>query len=225
MLIYRDAIRNPDFWRNYRVNNEPIWLEWAKRLNSIAQAGITYSRQQYDIERYRQVQDICIEILNKYTEINHNKIRSLFTSEIGYQTPKIDVRAAIFKDERILLIREKIDGLWALPGGWADVDTSLREALVKEAKEEAGVDIDPKRIIAILDRRKHNKPPLPYGVYKIFVECDYISGSYIKNVETSESGFFTLDNLPPLSLGRNTKKQIELCFSVRKKEIHETLFD
>lgn len=207
------------------MNREPVWLDWAKKLNSIAQAGLTYSKSSYDLERYKQIQNISIDILNRYTDMDHQKIRNLFANEVGYQTPKIDVRAAIFKDDKVLMIREKIDGLWALPGGWADVDTSLKENLVKEAKEEAGVDINPKRIIAVLDRRKHNEPPLPYGVYKIFVECDYISGSFKNNVETYESGFFTLDTLPPLSLGRNTKKQIEMCFTVRQKEVHETVFD
>jgi ADP-ribose pyrophosphatase YjhB (NUDIX family) len=207
------------------MNREPVWLDWAKKLNSIAQVGLTYSKNSYDLERYKQIQNISIDILNRYTDLDRQIIHNLFANEVGYPTPKIDVRAAIFKYDKILMIREKIDGLWAIPGGWADVDTSLKENLLKEAKEEAGVDINPKRIIAVLDRRKHNEPPLPYGVYKIFVECDYISGSFKNNVETYESGFFTLDTLPPLSLGRNTKKQIEMCFAVRQKQVHETIFD
>lgn len=207
------------------MTNEPIWLIWAKKLTSIAQAGLTYSEDRYDLERYQQIQNIGIDILQHYTEIDQTKIRDLFANETGYLTPKVDVRAAIFKDDEILLIREKVDGLWALPGGWADIDTSLKETVIKESKEEAGVEIMPKRVIAVLDRRKHNKPPLPYGVYKIFVECEYISGSFQENTETSESNFFTLENLPPLSLGRNTKKQIEMCIAARKKESHEAIFD
>ena len=135
------------------------------------------------------------------------------------------MRAAIFRGTSILLIREKVDGLWSLPGGWADIDKSLRQNLKGEAKEEAGVDIEPRRIIAVLDRRIHNDPPLPFGIYKIFVECDYISGEFQDNVETYESGWFTVDDLPPLSAGRNTTDQIEMCFSVRKKKSHEALFD
>jgi ADP-ribose pyrophosphatase YjhB (NUDIX family) len=202
-----------------------MWLVWAKKLHTIAQAGLTYCENDYDLDRYRQIQDLSVDILHRYTETDHGKIRDLFLNEKGYATPKIDVRAAIFRGTSILLIREKVDGLWSLPGGWADIDKSLRQNLKREAKEEAGVDIEPRRIIAVLDRRNHNDPPLPFGIYKIFVECDYITGEFQDNVETYESGWFTVDDLPPLSAGRNTTDQIEMCFSVRKKKIHEALFD
>jgi ADP-ribose pyrophosphatase YjhB (NUDIX family) len=205
--------------------DEPQWLSWAKKLHSIAQAGLTYCDNGYDLDRYRQIQDLSVDILNRYTGIDHGRIRDLFLNDTGYVTPKIDVRAAVFREGDILLIREKVDDMWSLPGGWADIDKSLRQNLIKEAKEEAGVDIEPRRIIAVLDRRNHNEPPLPFGIYKFFVECDYIAGEFKANVETYESGWFTLDNLPPLSIGRNTKDQIEMCFSVRKKKTHETLFD
>lgn len=205
--------------------DEPMWLVWARKLQSIAQAGLTYSKNTYDLDRYRQIQALSIEIMGKYTEVEPVKLQDLFANEEGYLTPKIDVRAAIFKDEMILLIREKIDGLWALPGGWADIDTSLSEALIKESREEAGVDIVPKRIIAVLDRRHHNKPPMPYSVFKIFVECDYVSGKFVDNIETCESGLFDRNNLPPLSTGRNTEEQIEMCFKARESNFHEAIFD
>jgi ADP-ribose pyrophosphatase YjhB (NUDIX family) len=207
------------------LNEEPMWLLWAKKLASIAQSGLTYSENRYDLERYHQVQNLSIEILSRYTEVDTKKIRDLFANENGYLTPKIDVRAAIFRDETLLLVREKIDGLWALPGGWADIDTSLRQTLEKESQEEAGADIRPRRIIAVLDRRNHNQPPFPYGVYKIFVECDYISGKFEDNIETDEIGWYTPENLPPLSTGRNTREQIEMCFTARQKKFHETIFD
>lgn len=204
---------------------EPKWLEWAKKLQAIAQAGLTYSQDKYDLERFEQIRTLSIEILNNYTDIEHKKIYDLFANETGYPTPKIDVRAAIFHNEKILLVKEQIDGLWSMPGGWADNDISLRENLIKESQEEAGVNIDPKRIIAILDRKKNNRPPLPYGVYKIFVECDFIYGEFKENIETSEAGFFSIENLPPLSLGRNTKEQIEMCFKAREKQFLEPIFD
>lgn len=207
------------------MKTEPKWLEYAKKLQAIAQAGLTYSKDKYDIERFEQIRDISIDIISNYTEMEHEKVRNLFANETGYQTPKVDVRGAIFKDGKILLVKEKIDGLWALPGGWADVDLSLKENVIKEAKEEAGVEIEPKRIIAVLDRKKHNSPPMPYGIYKIFVECDFLDGQFEENIETAESGFFALDNLPPLSIGRNTQEQIEMCFNIRKKEAHEAIFD
>ena len=207
------------------LNMEPKWLEYAKKLQGIAQAGLTYSKDKYDIERFEQIRQISIDILHHYTDMEHKKIRDLFANETGYQTPKIDVRGAIFKEDKILLVREKIDGLWAMPGGWADMDLSIMENLLKEANEEAGASIIPKRIIAILDRKKHFVQPFPYGVYKIFVECDFMDEQFKNNIETSESGFFAFDKLPPLSICRNTEEQIEMCFRVRGKTYHETIFD
>lgn len=201
------------------------WLEYARQLQAIAQAGITYSNSQYDIERFEQIREISVEIMHNYTQIEKTKIKDLFSSEEGYPTPKIDVRAVIFRNTEILLVREKEDGLWSLPGGWADIGYSLSENLIKEAKEEAGVDINPKRIISVWDREKHNGSLMPYAVYKIFVECEYIRGGYECNIETSEARFFAEDSLPPLSEGRNTKKQIDLCFKIKAKKNHEALFD
>lgn len=207
------------------MNNEPKWLEWAKKLQAIAQSGLAYCENKYDIERFEEIRSISIDIIHEYTDIDHKKVRDLFGSGIGYQTPKVDVRAVIFKEDKILLVKEMNDGLWAMPGGWADIDTSLREALIKESKEEAGADVEPKRIIAVLDRKKNNPYPFPFGLYKIFVECDYLGGEFANNIETFEADFFSLDKLPPLSLGRNTREQIEMCFEARQKELHEAIFD
>ncbi|MBM7587804.1 ADP-ribose pyrophosphatase YjhB (NUDIX family) [Bacillus pakistanensis] len=204
---------------------EPKWLTYAKKLQAIAQAGLTYSKDPYDIERFEEIRNISVEIMNDYTGIGQEQIKEWFTNETGYPTPKIDVRGAIIKEEKILLVKEKADGKWALPGGWADMDCSLNENLIKEAIEEAGAQIKPKRIIAIWDRRNHNEPPMPYGCYKIFVECDFIAGEFERNTETSDARFFSIEELPPLSEGRNTKEQIQLCFDVSRKETHEALFD
>lgn len=204
---------------------EPKWLDWAKRLQIIAKAGIEYGHTEYDIDRYKAIQDIAIEILEEYSEVTKEKLLELFTKDNGYITPKIDVRAAIFKDNKILLVKEKIDGRWSMPGGWADINLSLKESIIKEAKEEAGVIVEPKRIIAVLDRKKHNPPLFFYGVYKIFVQCDLISGEFNKNAETSDAVFFPLENLPPLSVGRNTFEQIKMCFDAKEKENFETIFE
>jgi ADP-ribose pyrophosphatase YjhB (NUDIX family) len=196
---------------------ETKWLSWAKRLQSIAQAGLTYSKDKYDIERFQQIRDISIEILNEYTEISNEKIKDLFCNETGYQTPKVDIRGAVFKDGKILLVKESIDGRWSLPGGWAEVNLSVKENVIKELREETGLNVVPKRLIAVLDRNKHNHPITPYGIYKIFVLCELIGGVFKKNIETVESGFFSLEDLPPLSLGRVTKEQIAMCFDVKKQ--------
>jgi ADP-ribose pyrophosphatase YjhB (NUDIX family) len=205
---------------------EPKWLTWSKKLQAITQAGLEYSKDSFDKERFEQIREISIEILNNYTEIENIKLKQLFANETGYQTPKIDVRAAIFNcNNEILLVREKIDNNWSLPGGWADIGLNIYENIIKESKEEAGAEVKPKRIIAVFDRNKHIKDTYPYSVYKIFVECDFINGNFVSNIETSEHNFFTRDNLPTLSVERNTNEQIEICFKARKENVFEAIFD
>lgn len=204
---------------------ETKWLKWAKQLQSIAQSGLEYSKDKFDIERFQQIRELSIEIMSEYTDMDNSKVRTLFANETGYQTPKVDIRAAIFKDDKILMVNETSDNKWSLPGGWADIDLSICENVIKESMEEAGAKVKPKRVIAVLDRNKHINDTYPYSVYKFFVECDYIEGKHKKNIETSKSGFFTLNTLPELSVGRNTKSQIEMCFKARKENTFETIFD
>ncbi|EIW18586.1 MULTISPECIES: NUDIX hydrolase N-terminal domain-containing protein [Pelosinus] len=204
---------------------KPKWLNWAKQLQSLAQAGLTYSKDKYDIERFQQIRNLSVEILSEYTGISNEKIEDLFCNEIGYQTPKIDIRGAIFKENKILLVKESVDGCWSMPGGWAEFNLSIKENIIKEAREEAGLNVVPKRLIAVLDRNKHNEPVSAYGIYKIFVLCELIDGAFEKNIETEESGFFSLADLPPLSVERNTKKQIEMCFNSKSNDKFFTIFD
>lgn len=194
-------------------------------MQSIVKAGLAYFKDKYDIERLQQIRDLSVEILNEYTGISKEKIKTMFCNESGYQTPKVDIRAAIFKDNKILLVKESIDGCWSLPGGWAEVNLSIKENIIKEAKEEAGVNVIPKKVIAILDRNRHNKPINIYGIYKIFVLCDMIEGAFEKNTETEASGFFCLDNLPPLSTDRITESQIKMCFDAQLEDNFTTIFD
>ncbi|MDP4224546.1 MAG: NUDIX hydrolase [Bacteroidota bacterium] len=201
------------------------WLEWATRLQSIAQAGLTFGENQYDRDRYQQIRNLSVEILHEYTGISHEKVRDLFASETGYQTPKVDIRASVFKDDKILMVREKIDGSWSLPGGWADVNTSVSEGAVRECLEEAGAKVRPKRIIAIHVANRHCDFLYPYTIYKIIVECELVELSFMKNTETLEAGFFPIDDLPQLSTERNTIDQIELCFEARKHYTFEAAFD
>src|SRR5512133_1794279 len=172
------------------------WLKWVSELQSIAQAGLTYCTDKYDLDRYQQLRSLVVEILHEYTEIDHKKIRDLFASETGYQTPKIDIRAAVFKDDKILMVNERADGAWSLPGGWADVNTSVSESAIRECLEEAGAIVKPKRIIAIHLGNKHNNPLFPFTIYKIFVECELVENNFKENTETLGAGFFGPDNLP-----------------------------
>jgi ADP-ribose pyrophosphatase YjhB (NUDIX family) len=205
------------------MNNK--WLEWAAKLQSIAQAGLTFGENQYDRDRYQQIRDLSVDILHEYTEMDHSKIRDLFASETGYQTPKVDIRAAVFNDRKILLVHEKIDGKWSLPGGWADVNSSVSESAIRECFEEAGAVVKPKRIVAIHLGNRHNNHNFPFTIYKIFVECELIEYRFAENTETLGSDFFTEDNLPELSTERNTSEQIKMCFEARKFKAFEAIFD
>jgi len=201
------------------------WLEWASRLQSIAQAGLTFGENQYDIDRYQQIRTLSVEIIHEYTGISNEKIRDLFASGTGYQTPKVDIRASVFLSDKILMVREKIDGAWSLPGGWADVNTSVSESAVRECLEEAGAKVIPRRVIAIHQADKHIDFSYPYTIYKIFVECELIESNFSANTETLAADFFAIDSLPHLSNERNTREQIELCFEAKKHELFETIFD
>ena len=200
------------------------WLKWAIEIQSIAQCGLTYTKDVYDKERYEQLRNIASEMLSYKTDIPIDKIKNLFCNEEGYQTPKLDTRAAIFKEGKILLVHER-NGKWSLPGGWVDVLESIESNTIKEVKEEAGLDVIAKKIIAIQDRNKHNTPIYPYGVCKIFVECEIIGGEFMENIETTEIGYFSVDNLPILSEEKNNIEQIEMCFKANESEFWKVIFD
>lgn len=200
------------------------WLELAMEVQALAQNGLAYSENIYDIERYERLRDISAEMISLKSDLSFEKVKDLFCNEAGYQTPKLDTRAAIFQDEKILLVREN-DGRWSLPGGWVDVLESIGSNTVKEVKEEAGLDAIPKRIIAVQDRNKHNTPNFAYGICKIFVLCDVIGGEFQKNSETTESGYFTLDNLPVLAEEKCSKEQIKMCFDAYCDKNWKVQFD
>ncbi len=194
------------------MNKNEKWLEWAIELQSLAQAGLTYGKDVYDRERYERIRDISAEILSYKTDISVEKVKNLFCNEVGYQTPKLDTRAAVFEHEKILLVKEN-NGKWSLPGGWVDVNLSVKENTVKEVKEESGLDVTADRIIAIQDRDRHNLPAYAYGVCKIFVLCSVLGGEFEKNIETTEFRYFNKAELPELATEKNTKEQIDMCFN------------
>lgn len=204
---------------------KPQWLIWAAELQSIAQAGLTFGYDTYDRDRYEKIRQIAVDIVHEHTGTDTEIIRDLFASETGYQTPKVDIRASVISDGKILLVREKIDGAWSLPGGWADIGSSVRESAKRECLEEAGAVVEPKRIIAIQVADRHNKGVVPFTIYKIFVECDLIESKFIENTETFGAEFFDSAGLPVLSLPRTTPEQIEMCFAAKKTSHFEVLFD
>jgi phosphohydrolase len=199
-------------------------LKWAIELQSLAQAGLYYGKDIYDIERFQRIREIASEMVAEKSGLSLEKVNDLFCCETGYQTPKLDTRAAIFQEDKILLVQER-NGKWSLPGGWVDVDYSIKENTIKEVWEEAGLEVSADRIIAIEDRDKHNKPEYIYKVCKVFVLCTVKGGEFKKNIETLQSGYFSLDELPELSEDKNSREQIEMCFEAYKNPDWKVFFD
>lgn len=201
------------------------FLNWAIELQSLAQAGLTYGKDKYDIERYQRIRDISAEMIAEKADVSFEKAKELFCNETGYQTPKIDTRAAVFKDDKILLVHEE-NGTWSLPGGWCDVNMSVGDNTVKETFEEAGLTVKPVRLIAVQDRNRHNTPVYAYGITKIFMLCSLIGGEFMANTETTESRYFSRDDIPEnLANEKNTKEQILMCFDAAADENFPVNFD
>lgn len=200
------------------------WLAWAVELQSLAQAGLHYGKDPFDRERYERIRSIAAEMVSCQAEIPLETARNFFCCETGYQTPKLDTRAAVFQDGKILLVREN-DGRWSLPGGWVDVDVSVGENVVKEVKEEAGLDVTVDTVIAVQDREKHNRPVYAWKVCKVFALCSVTGGAFAPNIETTESGYFALEELPPLAEEKNTREQLEMCFTAQCTKNWKTLID
>jgi ADP-ribose pyrophosphatase YjhB (NUDIX family) len=189
------------------------WLDWSKRLAAIAQNGLTYARDPFDVERYQQVREIAAEMLARGTGSEISVIRDLLAKETGYCTPKIDVRGVVFDDHRILLVQERSDGRWTLPGGWADPGESARESVVREVREEAGVDTRAEKLLAMFDREKHpHNPPFLFHTYKLFIRCALLGGSPKASGETIGAAFFAENELPELSITRITPGQVRRMF-------------
>jgi ADP-ribose pyrophosphatase YjhB (NUDIX family) len=188
------------------------WLDIAKELQSIAQAGLTFSDNKYDIDRYQQLKDISLRMFNEITDIKIEKLYNIFSSEKGYQTPKVDIRGVVFRGEKILMVKETIDGLWSVPGGWADIGLTPFQVASKEVQEEAGLTVEPEKLLAVLDKKSHAHPPDLFHIYKIFILCHEKGGNMKPGMETSQVAFFGINELPPLSITRITKEQIEMLF-------------
>lgn len=206
------------------MRSENKLADIAIELQSIAQNGLAYVKDVYDLERYTRLRELSAELMSEISGEPAEKIKDLFCSETGYQTPKLDTRSAVFKSGRILLVREN-SGEWSLPGGWCDPWLSVGENAVKETREESGMDVTPLRMIAVQDRDKHNKPEYAWKICKIFVLCRFDGGEFVPNSETTECGFFSLDDLPPLCIAKNTREQIEMCFEAAGNDNFQTLFD
>jgi ADP-ribose pyrophosphatase YjhB (NUDIX family) len=209
------------------MEHQPRWLSWTTRLQALAQTGLTFAKDPYDVERYLALREIAAEMLAAGSEADVSVIRGLLTADAGYATPKTDVRGVVFREDRILLVREKSDGRWTLPGGWADVGASPAENVRREVREEAGLETRPLKILALFDRSRHpHQPPFPFHIYKLFIRCELLGPAPApphsaeepggSNLEIDGVDFFTEDNLPALSLTRVTDWQIHRMFEHRR---------
>ena len=223
-------VKNTIFIKNIEdvinVIKDDVWKQWAQELQFLAQCSLAYSKDKFDRERSERIREIACEMLSFKYDLPLEKIKMDFAGEIGYQTPKVETRAAVIKDNKILLVKEQFDGKWALPGGYQDVNMSIRENVIKESSEEAGAEVNPIKVVAVLDYNRHHHVNFPLGMVKIFVLCEYINHSFNENTETLGAEFYSLDDLPELSLTRTTKKQLEMCFECYKDpENWDTIFD
>ncbi|MEL7474645.1 MAG: NUDIX hydrolase N-terminal domain-containing protein [Cyanobacteria bacterium J06555_12] len=188
------------------------WYEWATQIQASVQGALAYSTSDFEIERCRKLEALAHEILATYSDTEFAKVQSFFEADAGYSTPKVDVRGVVFNtDGHVLMVREKIDGKWSLPGGWADLGDSPAEAVVREIREEAGYIAQATKLLGIIDRNKSARMPRAFYIYKVFMRCEIVEhlSDFEENAETDDVGFFSFDELPDLSTARNTYEQMQ----------------
>lgn len=204
----------------------PNWLDWVRRLQSIAQAGKTYSNDVYDQERYDHIHQIAAEIGAAHTDQSVEKIGHLYKHETGYATPKVDVRGIVFNEQQqILLVLERSSGKWTLPGGWADIWDTPKQAVEREIREESGYDTQAVRLLALYDRDNQGHPHYEFAVYKLYFLCELQGGTAKSSIETSDVRFFSEDALPSIDEGRVLKTQLHKFFQMVRDDVQITDFD
>ncbi len=205
---------------------EPKWLEWAKSLQAEAQNGLTYTQSGFERERYEHILEIAAEMMASNSDTDFTYVKNLFEDVEGYMTPRVDVRGAVFNGDTILLVREKSDGGWTLPGGWADPNETPAESVEREVFEESGFEVKASQVLAVFDRAKqgHN-PPYPYHIYKLFFLCELKGGKKKTSIETDDVNFFEEKNIPALSTSRTTASQIRRLFEHHRNPVLPADFD
>jgi ADP-ribose pyrophosphatase YjhB (NUDIX family) len=204
---------------------EPQWLTIAREVRAIAQTGLAFNADGFDHQRYQRLRELAALLMAQGSATEHESILELLRQEKGYATPKVDVRGAAFQDGRVLMVREISDGKWTLPGGWADVNQTAGECVVREIAEESGFTARALKLAAVYDYQKRNPSPHIDSIYKMFFICEIVGGAASASNETSEVAFFPRNELPPLSLGRTTAAQIDRMFEHREQLELPTDFD
>lgn len=205
---------------------EPKWLGWAKSLQAIAQNGLTFAESEFATERYNQITDIAAEMMASNSDADLAYVRDLFKNFEGYATPKVDVRGVVFRDDKVLLVKEKSDGGWTLPGGWADPNETPSQSVEREVFEESGFEVKAVKVLAVYDRAKQgHTPPFPYHVFKLFFLCELKGGKRTTSIETDDVDFFAEKDIPGLSSARTTLNEIRRFFEHRHVPDLPTDFD
>jgi ADP-ribose pyrophosphatase YjhB (NUDIX family) len=206
---------------------EPVWLIWARELQAIAQTGLTFATSTFDRERYTAIRSLAASMMATHSDADFARVEGLFAEQTGYATPKVDVRGAVIEEARILLVREVADsGRWTIPGGWADVNQSPSESVIRELQEESGLAIRVRKLAGVYDRTRQGHPPHPFHVYRLFFLCDIVGGVPKAGLETSEVAFFGENEIPKeLSLERTLPHQIRRMFEHARDKDLPTDFD
>jgi ADP-ribose pyrophosphatase YjhB (NUDIX family) len=192
-----------------KSDTTPQWLQIAREIQQLAQTGITFSQSEYEKKRYSRLTEIAAEIVESNTQLEKESVKKILMDHPGYATPKIDVRAAVFKDNKLLLVQETTDNCWAMPGGWADVGDIPTEVAIRETKEESGYDVKPIKVIGVFDANRAGRPLEFFHAFKIIFLCELLGGEAKPSSETLDVKFFPLDKLPELSINRTNMKHIE----------------
>lgn len=200
------------------------WIAWAREIFSLSQAGLAYSQNEFDIERYKRLQEITAEMLENQSELSKESVLESFSMQAGYATPKIDVRGAVIRDNKILLIQERADGKWAMPGGWADLGNSPASVAEREVWEESGYHVKAEKVVAVLDANRI-EPMEFYHAFKIIFLCTLIGGEPQVSHETLAVDFFDVNELPPLSLYRTNESMLQEVFAHAQNPHRRTAFD
>lgn len=207
-------------------HSNPRWLNWAQHVQALAQSGLQYTENPFDADRYRELSRIAAEMMSAGTGAELSEVKVVFEAQCGYATPKVDSRGVVFKDGKLLFVRELQDGgRWTLPGGWVDVNEPPSLAVEREVREEAGLLVKAQKLLAVYDRNLHGHPPYPFHAYKLFFRCDLLGETAASDLETSEPSFFSLAEIPELSLARVTHWQIERMFEHMRNPDLPTEFD
>jgi ADP-ribose pyrophosphatase YjhB (NUDIX family) len=206
---------------------EPAWLVWARELQAIAQTGLTFASSTFDRERYIAIRSVAARMMVTNSDASFARVEGLFAEHTGYATPKVDVRGAVIDEGRILLVREIADsGRWTIPGGWAEVNQSPSESVVRELREESGLEVTVRKLAAVYDRTRQGHPPHPFHVYRLFFLCDIVGDAPKSGLETSEVGFFGENEIPEdLSMERILPHQIRRMFEHARDKDLPTDFD